>query len=321
MTLHHAVENAFTVIHPGMLTTVQDLGRYGQSNLGLTTGGPADKLAFSWANRLLHNDINDAMLEVTFGGLKLKSQINTLVCITGAKTEVKIAGRIVEQWTTHQVKIGDVIEIGFAEQGVKSYFAVKGGFKLESQFGSVATVTREEIGGLDGKGLEVNNHLAAEPEHKNTHQIHLLEQDVPHYSKELRLRVIPGYQQALFSRIQQRRFFSGHYKVSKQWDRMGYRLEGPAIKCEQRSLLSEGIALGAVQIPPDGQPIVLMHDRQTIGGYPKIGSVLSLDLANLSQCAQGADVYFEPISMEKAHNELYLAKYRYETTSPVKRSW
>ena len=321
MTSHAVVEKAFTILHPGMLTTVQDLGRYGQSHLGLTTGGPSDKTAFSWANRLLNNDANDAMLEVTFGGLKLKSQVNTLVCITGAKTDVKIAGRAVELWTTHQVKIGDIIEFGFSEQGVKSYFAVKGGLKLKPQFGSVATVTREGIGGIQGKGLEANNYLAAESDHESTHQMHLLEQDAPYYSTELRLRVIPGYQQALFSRMQQRRFFSGHYKVSKQWDRMGYRLEGPAINCEQRSLLSEGIALGAVQIPPDGQPIVLMQDRQTIGGYPKIGSVLSLDLTNLSQCTQGAHVYFEPISMEKAHNELYLAKYRYETTKPVERSW
>ena len=321
MSLTVLAKNAFRIIDPGMLTTVQDLGRFGQSHLGLTTGGPADKLAFLWANRLLGNNENDAMLEVSFGGLKLISQIDTEVCITGAKTDIKIADQQVGLWATHKVKAGDPIEFGFAVQGVKSYLAVKGGLQLHSQFNSISTVIREGIGGLDGGALQAGQELAALANQASPQQTLLLDKDVPQYSNCVNLRLIPGYQQSLFPRLQQRRFFSGDYQVSKQWDRMGYRLDGPAIKCSQRSLLSEGISLGAVQIPPDGQPIVLMQDRQTIGGYPKIGSVLSLDLANLSQCTQGARVNFEPISMEQAHNQLCLAKFRYESLAPIKRNW
>jgi len=119
--------------------------------------------------------------------------------------------------------------------------------------------------------------------------------------------VIPGYQQAHFSRLQQRRFFSHAFTVSERCDRMGYRLEGPAITCDIDGILSEGICFGAVQIPADGQPIVLLNDRQTIGGYPKIGAVLSLDAARLAQLRPGDTVHFAPINQHAAHNALHLA--------------
>lgn len=311
----------FKVEHPGMLTLLQDLGRFGQAKLGLTNGGPGDKLAFNWANRLLENDVNASMLEASFGGLKLTSQINTVICVTGANVPLSINGENKPLWSTHNIAKGDKIELGFASQGIRAYLAVKGGFCVEKQFGSVATVLRENIGGLTGEALKPGDHLPANNAQHSDKQHHLLQQDQPNYDQEIRLRVIPGYQQQQFSRLQQRRFFAGHYQVSKQWDRMGYRLEGPAIKCTQTAMLSEGITLGAIQIPPDGQPIVLMHDRQTIGGYPKIGSVLSLDLSRLAQCGQGANIYFEPITMETAHNELHLAKFRYDKTKVVIKSW
>jgi len=120
--------------------------------------------------------------------------------------------------------------------------------------------------------------------------------------------VIPGYQQAHFNRLQQRRFFSHAYTVSDRCDRMGYRLEGPAVSCEIEGILSEGICYGAIQIPADGQPIVLLNDRQTIGGYPKIGSALSIDAAHLAQLKPGDTVHFAPISHHAAHNALHLAE-------------
>jgi allophanate hydrolase subunit 2 len=122
------------------------------------------------------------------------------------------------------------------------------------------------------------------------------------------VRVIPGYQQAHFSRLQQRRFFSHAYTVSDRCDRMGYRLEGAAIACDIDGILSEGICFGAIQIPADGQPIVLLNDRQTIGGYPKIGSALSLDAARLSQLRPGGTVHFAPVSPYGAHNALHIAQ-------------
>ena len=213
----------FKIQSPGILSLLQDAGRYGQHTIGLTSGGPMDPLAYKWANRLLNNDENATVIETTVGGLKLKSNTNTYIAITGAKAVVKINGAIQPQWQTLSIK------------------------------------------------------------------------------KE-------------FSRHQQRMFFYHDYTISELCDRMGYRLSGPQISCKIDGILSEGIALGAIQVPKDGQPIILMNDRQTIGGYPKIGSVLSLDLAKLAQLTQGAKVRFEPITIDHAHNLLSLAQHKFQNT-------
>jgi allophanate hydrolase subunit 2 len=147
--------------------------------------------------------------------------------------------------------------------------------------------------------------------------LYLPRADQPRYQDTLTVRVIPGYQQHLFSRREQRRFFGGPYRVSERCDRMGYRLEGPAIHCAADGILSEGICLGAIQLPPDGQPIVLLNDRQTIGGYPKIGSALSLDLSRLAQMTPGGTVHFAAISPGAAHRALDLAR-RFVLKRPLK---
>ena len=313
--------NAFKVLNAGMLTLIQDLGRFGQANLGLTTSGPADLRAFQWANRLLDNSENSAVLEVTFGGLKLRSNISTTICITGAKMSLTVNGQSRDMWTTCKVSPDDVIELGYAEQGTRAYFAVKGGFIIDQAFGSCATTVREGIGGIDGNGLVKGDCLPAFASEPPLYSHYLAIHERPNYTCEVRVRLVTGYQHEAFCNVELRRFFSSWYTVSTQWDRMGYRLEGPVIKVESKPMLSEGIALGAVQIPPDGQPIVLMQDRQTIGGYPKVGSVFSLDLAKLAQCAQGARVQFEAISIEQAHNELHLDKYKYLNTRVVNSPW
>ena len=304
------------VLHPGILSLIQDSGRFGMAKLGLSTGGPADKLAFDWLNRLLGNKENSTAIEVSLGGLKLQAQKPLSVCVTGAEADLMINGGLVQRWQTHRLATGDVLELGYARAGVRCYVGVKGGFKIPPQFSSCATVLREKIGGLNGERLNRGDVLPAE-QSSDLRRFRLLQQDIPSYPSEVRLRVIPGYQQQAISRIQQRRFFSGEYRVSPQWDRMGYRLQGPKIETKVSKMLSEGIALGAIQLPPDGQPIVLLQDRQTIGGYPKLGSVLSLDLYRLAQVGQGAKVYFEPISMDCAHNELHFAKRRFSKTKLI----
>ena len=140
----------------------------------------------------------------------------------------------------------------------------------------------------------------------NQRHVSLPLQHRPTYSDEVTLRTIPSYQQKHFASVEQRLFYSSEYRVSQNCDRMGYRLEGKPIKADIYGIISEGICHGAVQIPSDGQPIVLLNDRQTIGGYPKIGSVISLDTAKLAQLSPSAKVHFEPISMEKAHNLIHL---------------
>jgi len=290
---------------PGILSLIQDAGRFGAFNVGLTNGGPIDSAAFQWANRLCVNELNATAIEISLGGLALIAQLDTTIAVTGANMPLTINGQIKELWRSHHVKTGDVIKLGFATQGVRSYLAVAGGFTIPESFGSTSTVCREGIGGLSGEKLKGGDILPCASKYRATNLI-LIERLRPRFSKEAILRTIPSYQQQHFSSQQQRLFFSSEYTVSKSFDRMGYRLEGKKILCDIDGILSEGICHGAVQIPPDGQPIVLMNDRQTIGGYPKIGAVSSIDTAKLGQLNQGCKVRFEPISMEQAHNIFHL---------------
>ena len=176
-------------------------------------------------------------------------------------------------------------------------------------FGSTSTVVREGIGGLRGEKLAAGDRLPCRPSRAQT-GLRLPREWWPQYSGQVELRVIPGYQYTHFPRLQQRRFFSLEWQVDQRSDRMGYRLQGPALQCELQGILSEGICLGAIQVPADGQPIVLLNDRQTIGGYPKIGAALSLDTARLAQLRPGGRVRFRAISPEEAHNALHLAQAR-----------
>lgn len=309
--------SCFVVKQPGLLTLIQDRGRFGAHNLGLTTGGPLDTLAFDWANRLLGNDENASCLEVSFGGLSLEAKVDTAIVITGAKSTCKINGNEISQWQTYSIKKGEVLEMGFATEGIRAYLAVAGGFDIAPSFGSSSTVVREKIGGLQGDKLQAGDQLPCRPNSLSQHQS-LAEEDQPSYGKQATLRMVKGYQQAAFDHVQHWRFFNSEYQVTERSDRMGFRLEGEVIHSSMVGMLSEGICHGAIQIPADGQPIVLMNDRQTIGGYPKIGSVISLDTARLAQLAPGSTVRFESISLEQAHNLHWLEKSRFLRTQPVK---
>jgi biotin-dependent carboxylase-like uncharacterized protein len=219
-------------------------------------------------------------------------------------------------WEVHRVRPGASIRVGFAKSGCRSYLGVADGFLLAPSFGSTATVVREHIGGLRGERLCAGDMLPCATVGARK-RLFLAEGDRPRYQNTLTVRVVPGYQQRHFSRAQQRRFFGSTYRVSERCDRMGYRLEGPEISCALEGILSEGICSGAIQIPPDGQPIVLLNDRQTIGGYPKIGAALSLDTARLSQLRPGHSVHFAPITPHTAHKALRLAQ-RFGLQKPLR---
>lgn len=305
------------ILNPGILSLIQDAGRYGQHSVGLTTGGPMDPLAFKWANRLVGNDDNTSAIETTIGGLKFKVKGDIQLAVTGAEVAVSVNGKPRPQWQTLNLSTHDELELGYATQGCRIYVAFASGLNIAPQFNSTSTVVREGIGGETGKGLQTGDELALNSETVKGSCWQLPESARPEYHNSVTLRLIPGYQDHHFSRHEQRMFFYHEYKVSDLCDRMGYRLTGPSIKCDIEGILSEGICLGAVQVPKDGQPIVLMNDRQTIGGYPKIGSVLSLDLAKLAQLTAGCTVKFEPITIDHAHNELALAQYRYRQQALV----
>lgn len=282
------------VMDPGVLSLLQDAGRFGHHAIGLTTGGPLDGEAFYWANRLCGNEPGATAMEVAQGGLRMECLGGTTISVTGASIPLRVNGQIKALWRSHRLRLGDMVELGHANKGMRTYFSVSGGFRTEEFFGSTATVVRESIGGPLQVGQELFCGSA------NDEQWALPMESVPRYSDSVTLRLIPGYQFKQYSGAGHETLLGGSFKVSNRSDRMGCLLEGSLVESPEEEILSEGICLGAVQVPPDGQPIVLLNDRQTIGGYPKLGSVLSLDLWKLAQCRPGAQARFELISLEAA---------------------
>ncbi len=307
---------SFKVLQPGLLSLIQDLGRFGQHDIGLTTGGPLDSEAFLWANRILHNTSNACAIEVSYGGLQLLVQTDSYFCVTGANLDLTVNGVKKALWASHKVVHGDEIKLGYSSHGCRSYFGVAGGFNINTSFGSSATVMREKVGGLNGAKLATNDSL---PCTKTTQLLRqaLSETDWPLYgqqSADTVLHLLPGYQHHLFDATTRARFFNSQYTVTDRSDRMGMRLEGPAVSCPSKQMLSEGICLGAVQVPADGQPIVLLNDRQTIGGYPKIGAVMGRDTARLAQLRPGDTLHFEAVDLYQAQTINTLAQLKFDAT-------
>ncbi|KHF24494.1 biotin-dependent carboxyltransferase family protein [Solemya velum gill symbiont] len=292
---------SFEVLKPGHFSCIQDLGRVGYQHLGITTGGPMDEHAFSWANRLLGNSPNVAQVEITYGVLSLLAETDAMIAITGADLDARINDIHVAPWFSYSVAAGDRLEFNTPLSGLRAYLAVVGGFSATHKLGSCATVAREGIGGITGQGdyLTKGDRLNFDP-HAHRSRATVPTWAIPDYDAQLALGVVPGYQAAQFPDDELEKFFSSSYEVTKNIDRMGYRLSGAAIDSGLDGIISEGICYGAIQVPGDGQPIILMKDRQTIGGYPKIGSLTALGAAQLSQRGPGASVNFYPITLYEA---------------------
>lgn len=283
--------SAFVVLKAGVLATLQDQGRFGYAHLGLTQGGPADFISYRMADLLLQNPTPSCQIEVSVGGFSLLALTETLFCVTGAQMALTVNGQPKALWHSHRVKPDDVIELGFAQSGVRCYLAVAGGFRLPKDFGSNSTVLREAIGGIAGKALQQGQFLPAPYAYRPMLRF-LPEPLWPDFSAPLELGLVPGYQHHWFNSEQWRQLCSTDYQVSALYDRMGYRLQGEPLHYDNRALLSEGISYGAVQLPPDGLPIVLLNDRQTLGGYAKPGVLLAKHAAALAQRQQGQSVRF-----------------------------
>ncbi|MCH8550726.1 MAG: biotin-dependent carboxyltransferase family protein [Natronospirillum sp.] len=287
---------------PGWFSVIQDSGRRGAQRSGLTEGGAADEHAYRWANKLLDNPMNAACVEVLMGNFSATLTDDALIAVTGADLDFRINDQPADNWSTHFLQGGDRIAFTGPRNGMRAYLGVAGGWLTPTCFGSRSVVVREGLGGFNGGPLVADDRLPFKPAERQ-HKRQLAPRYIPDYSRPLTLKVVPGYQCLQFGATDRRRFTTGEYEVSQRIDRMGYRLEGPRIVPENSGVISEGIALGAIQVPRDGQPIVLLRDRQTIGGYPKIGCVTSLGCSQLSQRGPGTMVRFEFINLEQAQSE------------------
>lgn len=281
------------VMHPGWGATVQDLGRTGVMQWGLTQGGAADAYAWHWANRLLHNPSSAAALEVLPGGFTLMLQQDCQLALTGADLDAQINDQPCPLWSSLWVKAGSVLRFGSARAGLRAYLAVAGGWQTPLCFGSRSTVVREGLGGIAGRNLIAGDVLAILPQQRQANRS-VDPQWQPNYQAPLTLRYVQGYQADAFTDLTS--FHAAVYQVSPQSDRMGIRMLGPALQLPDRPPQSEGIALGTIQITGAGQPIVLLQDRQTVGGYWKLGSVCWYDCAQLAQRAPGSSVQFTAVA-------------------------
>lgn len=290
--------SGFKVLEGGIYSVIQDLGRYGYMHLGVTHSGAMDEYAYLWGQKLLDNKEANA-IEILLGGLKLKATADTTISVCGADLDFRINQEKQEIWRTYQIKKGDILGFYTQVHGLRAYLAVKEGFSVEKIQNSYATTLKEH----KGKNLKKNNFL---PFHasKTDETRRVPKAYIPTYANTLTLHILLGSQDTFFTEEEKERFFDTVYTLTPQINAMGYKLKGKAIQTSQKGIISEGIAFGAVQIPPDGQPIILLKERQTIGGYPKIGTVLASDCFALAQLPIGAKVRFKEIDIEKAEKIL-----------------
>lgn len=289
------------------LAQLQDCGRFGTRHIGVTQGGALDWIAAAWANRLLGNTADCAVLEIPFGGVSLQCLQHSTLAITGADLQATLDGQPLANWQSFTVRPGQQLAFATPASGARGYLAAPGGIDAPLLLGSRSTVRREQLGGLHGNGeaLRVGDLLtigSATPVPAQVPKSHRLTTAPTSY-----LDLIVGSQSALFSGSSLFAAFNEPWQVDQRADRMGVRLCGPALHYQGKPMISEGIPLGAVQVPPDGQPIILLNDRQTIGGYPRLGALTPASVARLAQHAPGDTLWLRPISLERAlweHREI-----------------
>lgn len=289
------------VVRAGMLTTVQDLGRREQRAAGVPLSGGVDALALRLANWLVGNDGNAAALELTLIGPELEFPSDAVIAVTGASFP-GITG-----WQPVRVPAGTRIKFGAAPSGCRGYLAIAGGIDIAPVLGSTSTYLRGRLGGVAGRALRDGDILRVGRTKRSPEGHWRIDPRVlPAYSASPVVRVVRGAQADEFGGA----WFDTEFKVTPRSDRMGVRLSGPAVKrSHSRDLISTAVAPGTIQIPPDGQPIVLMADAQTIGGYPQIAHVISVDLPLVAQLRPGDSLRFSEVSLDEAQ-KLLLARER-----------
>ena len=291
------------IIQPGMLSTIQDRGRYGYQRSGMPTAGAMDTFALRAANALLGNDDNAACIEITVLGPRIELLADTHVAVTGANVSPRLDGEPIPMWQAVPVSKGSRLEFRSPKDGMRAYLAVGGGIDVPQVMGSRATYMKAAIGGIEGRPLragDILNALASEAT-GSPNTLALSKEEVPTYGSSHVLRVVLGPQKQAFTQRGIDTFINSTYAVSINSDRMGYRLEGEPIEhTDGPDVISDGTPLGAIQVPGDGQPIILLADRGTTGGYTKIATVISSDLSKVAQAMPGHTVAFRSVSVEEA---------------------
>ena len=289
------------VVEPGLFTTVQDLGRPNAIAAGVPPGGAMDRFAHRAANLLVGNSETDATLECTLIGPHLLAEHACVIAITGADFEPRINAAPVATWTGIFMSAGDHMTFGARRSGGRAYIAVAGGFEADRWLGSASTNLMAGRGGMHGRNLKAGDQLAtARPAIGPAVSGHDLPERLRPRYLDHTLFAIAGPHAKRLDSDGRRLLFGATFKVSREADRMGYRLEGPKLATSGDELLSFGLAAGAVQVPHAGQPILLMADHQTAGGYPVVATVVSASLPIAGQLVPGDDLRFAEVTSERA---------------------
>lgn len=293
------------VQEPGLLTTVQDLGREGFGPLGVSPSGAADPISLRLGNRLVANSEGAAGLEMTLLGGTFLFPDGAVLALTGSEFGATVDGTIVDLWTSLEVRPGQVLRVGPSRSGARSYLCVRGGISVKPFLGSSSTHILSGLGGFEGRPLLKGDVLhigpVAGPFRKRT----IAPQALAGISSRQALRVTAGPQANWFSESSLRSFYDQTYRVGEQSNRMGLRLEGNPVKQNSGAeMITEGVSLGAVQVPHGGLPIILFVEQQTTGGYPKIANVISADLHRVGQLRPRDQIRFEQVTFEAARSAL-----------------
>ncbi len=307
------------MLKSGLLDTIQDLGRTGYQKYGVIVSGAMDPLAHRLANVLVGNLEKEATLEMTLSGPVILFETDALIAICGGDLSPSINGEFVPMWRPVLIKKGMKLQFRYAKKGCRAYLAVAGGFDVQPVMGSKSTYLRASLGGYQGRSLQAGDTLLfGEPSGASEKLMAglstrgddgsfiasnwCISEDIyPYRKRPAAIRVLKGPQFDWFDKNSQLEFYQKEFKVSSQSDRMGYRLEGPDLVLEQpKDMISDAINFGSIQVPPDGSPIILMADRQSVGGYPKIGKIALIDLPSVAQTKPGEGISFTEATTEEA---------------------
>ena len=295
----------FQIPKPGLFTIVQDLGRYGFLKYGVPISGAMDTFSLVAANLLIANNLDDACLEITLIGPELHALRKTQIAITGGVASPKINGRSVPMWQTLEVQKGDVVSFGKMESGCRVYLSIRGGINTPLVLGSRSTYVRGGFGGMNGRQLKTGDIIEGFDVNLLKVGYSMPEELVPQFTGEFTIHVILGPQADMFTEKGINTFLSSLYRVTSEADRMGYRLEGPVVEHKAKvEIVSDALLPGAVQVPKNGEPIIIMRDAQTTGGYPKIAVAITSDISLLGQAKPDDVIMFSKITMRQAHEKI-----------------
>jgi antagonist of KipI len=288
---------------PGLLTTVQDLGREGFGPLGVSPSGAADPISLRLGNRLVENAEGVAGLEMTLLGGTFLFPEGAIVALAGSDFGATVDHASVELWASIEIRPGQILRLGPTRSGARCYLCVRGGIVVKPFLGSASTHLLSGLGGLQGRPLRKGDVLEMGPATSSFRQRRLAPQAVQSLGAPAVLRVTPGPQSDWFPDSSQQLFYTGAYRVAEESNRMGLRLEGALIpSCSGGRMISEGVSLGAIQVPDGGLPILLFVEQQTTGGYPKLANVISADLSKVGQLRPRDEIRFERVGWQTARS-------------------